>query len=447
MTRRVFLGLSLSEALLEVLLVLCQWLRVDAVCPTVCSCSPSHREVDCSWRALKLLPNGLQHNLRSLNLSHNRFHDLDNQLTVYTHLRILDLSHNRLSRLPADLPRSLWQLHASTNRVPLLDKNDTVYQWNLRVLDLSHNKLERAIFINNTLSNLRTLNLSHNHLWTLPTNLPAHLESIDLSNNLLIKVLPGSLDRLPGLTHFYLHANRFTALPFAALDKLTSLRIITLEGNPWGCHLHADIAYLLSWSQRSSALILGCPCHTQTVCGGVRPSRTGRWHFGSYNSPPLAAGAQEMSSSPPPEGIVTMFWFHKIPTQAIITSSLTPQPEETRQSLHFHLAPASTTDKDHMWHTSLTSPANALHTAGTSSTSDTGLIRDTITDRDDSTLATAWVFITENPSLQTKKTTTLRTRSVRRNNHSFPSGGKNNSPTTHSPTFKFWYFSLLFLLD
>uniref|UniRef100_A0A665VKV0 Oligodendrocyte myelin glycoprotein a n=1 Tax=Echeneis naucrates TaxID=173247 RepID=A0A665VKV0_ECHNA len=216
-------------------------------------------------------------------------------LTMYTHLRILDLSHNRLSHLPTGLPRSLWQLHASSNRLHLLDKNDTVYQWNLRMLDLSNNKLERAIFINNTLISLCTLNLSYNHFWTLPTNMPLHLEVIDLSHNLLVKVLPGSLDRLPRLTHFYLHANRFSTLPFGVLDKLTSLRIITLGDNPWDCHLYADITYLLSWTQHSPARVLGCPCHTQSVCGGVRPGKTGGWHFASYNLPPLAASAQDLT--------------------------------------------------------------------------------------------------------------------------------------------------------
>uniref|UniRef100_A0A3Q1FXI5 Oligodendrocyte-myelin glycoprotein-like n=1 Tax=Acanthochromis polyacanthus TaxID=80966 RepID=A0A3Q1FXI5_9TELE len=229
--------LFLNEALLEIVLVLWLGSRVLAVCPSMCSCSHSHREVDCSWRGLRLLPDGLQHNLRSLNLSHNRFQNLDGQLTAYTHLRILDLSHNRLNQLPVDLP---------------------LYQWNLRMLDLSHNKLERATFINNTLIKLCTLNLSHNHFWTLPTNLPINLETIDLSHNLLVKVLPDSLDRLPRLTHFYLHANRFTTLPFGVLDKTTSLRVITLGDNPWACHLYADTAYLVSWTQRTSARVLGC---------------------------------------------------------------------------------------------------------------------------------------------------------------------------------------------
>lgn len=80
-------------------------------------------------------------NLVSLNLSHDQILDLDGQLTACTHLRFLDLPHNRLSHLPGSLPCSLWELHASSNRLKSLSKNDTVHQWNMRLLDLSANRL------------------------------------------------------------------------------------------------------------------------------------------------------------------------------------------------------------------------------------------------------------------------------------------------------------------
>lgn len=451
-SRHELLKLPPNEALLELLLVLLLGLRVLAVCPSVCSCSRSHREVDCSWRGLRQLPNGLQHNLRSLNLSHNRFHNLDGQLTPYTHLRVLDLSHNRLSHLPTDLPRSLWQLYAASNRIQLLDKNDTVYQWNLRTLDLSNNKLERAIFINNTLINLCTLNLSYNHFWTLPTNMPAHLETIDLSHNLLVKALPGSLDRLPKLTHLYLHANRFSTVPFGVLDKMASLRLITLGDNPWACHLYDDITYLLSWTQRTPAHVLGCPCHTQPVCGGLRPGRTGGWHFASYNLPPLAASAQEMSSMPP-EARVTGWWYmsvsallsttketlstqhHPFTTTPISISSLPLRTTGTHLTINHLSATDSPAAADHMLHTDShlisstvkASPSDSLHTTDTSAISDTSFITKTPI-RAYMTLATDRFFTTESPSILTKKTTTLRTRSVRRQNQSLPSGISNSSP-------------------
>uniref|UniRef100_A0A3B3ZRU5 LRRNT domain-containing protein n=1 Tax=Periophthalmus magnuspinnatus TaxID=409849 RepID=A0A3B3ZRU5_9GOBI len=160
--RNVLLKRSPNKALLELLLLLLLGWRVLAVCPSMCTCSRSHREVDCSWRGLRLLPDGLQYNLH-------------------------------------------------------------------------------------------------------------------LSNNLLVRVLPGSLDRLPRLTHFYLQANRFTTMSFGVLDKLTSLRIIHLGSNPWACHVPNEIAYIAYWAQQTSARVLGCPCHTQSICGGVA-SESGKWY-------------------------------------------------------------------------------------------------------------------------------------------------------------------------
>uniref|UniRef100_A0A3P8W103 Oligodendrocyte-myelin glycoprotein n=1 Tax=Cynoglossus semilaevis TaxID=244447 RepID=A0A3P8W103_CYNSE len=96
-----------------------------------------------------------------------------------------------------------------------------------------------------------------------------------LPDGLQHNVLPGSLDRLPKLTHMYLHANRFSMLPFGVLDKLTSLKVITLGNNPWGCRSYSDINYLLSWTQHTPAKVLGCPCHTQSDLRTVTPRTSG----------------------------------------------------------------------------------------------------------------------------------------------------------------------------
>ncbi|XP_034034657.1 oligodendrocyte-myelin glycoprotein-like [Thalassophryne amazonica] len=426
----MLISVSLYEALLQLLVMLSLGLRVLAVCPSMCSCSRSHREVDCSWRALRELPDGLQHNLRSLNLSHNRFHSLDGQLTAYTHLRVLDLSHNRLDHLPMRLPRSLWQLYAASNRIHMLDKNDTVNQWNLQRLDLSHNKIERAVFINNTMTNLRMINLSHNHFWTLPTNMPMHLETIDLSHNLLVKVLPGSLDRLPRLTHFFLHANRFSTLPFGVLDKITALRLITLGNNPWSCHLPNALAYLISWTQHTTTFVLGCPCHTQAICGGVNPGRKKDEHFASYNLPPLTASAEDQSSVPA-QVTATWWWYRSFSTQlstrlhqpftATPIGFSTPSPGTV--GLHLttkYLSATNIHPNSHfIFGQEKISPMNRL--GNTDAMSEASSISNTSIPVDTG-MATDQFFMTQNPSLHTKKTTTLRTRSVRRPNQSLASG-------------------------
>ncbi|XP_056296849.1 oligodendrocyte-myelin glycoprotein isoform X2 [Pseudoliparis swirei] len=263
--------------------------RVVAVCPTVCTCSRGHRVVDCSSRGLTKLPPGLQHNINFVNLSFNSLQALESQLSHYAHLRTLDLSYNRLEALPPALPRSLWHIRASGNHLRSLDKNDTAYHWNLRVLDLSDNELERVVFINNTLPGLRALDLSYNRFWTVPTNMPHHLESVDLSHNYLVQILPGSLDRLPRLARFYLHANRFSWLPEGAFEKLAALEALTLGDNPWACEEEENISKLLAWAGRARATVSGCPCYTKPVCGRQAPPGRERPSAAPSTEPPLWA--------------------------------------------------------------------------------------------------------------------------------------------------------------
>ncbi|KAM6970517.1 oligodendrocyte-myelin glycoprotein-like [Aplochiton taeniatus] len=289
-----------ASVLAGLLLFLC-WSLVGSICPSVCSCSRGHRVVDCSSRSLRRLPPGLQHNIRSLNLSYNSLQGVGSQLSHYGHLRTLDLSYNHLDRLPSALPRALWELHAAGNQLRSLDKNDTAYHWNLQVLDLSANELERVVFINNTLPSLHTLNLSHNRFWTVPTNMPHNVEIVDVSHNYLVQILSGSLDRLHRLARFYLHANRFSWVPEGVFDLLTGLEVMTLGDNPWACEEEENITRLLQWAEKSHALILGCPCYTRPTCGQAHVATPGgEWHYASYTEQPLGADARELEHDGPP---------------------------------------------------------------------------------------------------------------------------------------------------
>ncbi|NXQ28866.1 OMGP protein, partial [Alaudala cheleensis] len=246
------------------------------ICPSSCKCSGNDRNVDCSGRNLTVLPQGLQDNLTYLNLSFNQFVDLDHQLTRFTNLRTLDISNNWLKNVPAHLPKSLWELYATNNNIKVLQKLDTAYQWNLRVLDVSRNLVERAVLINNTLSSLKFLNLSSNKLWTVPTNMPYNIETVDLSNNFLSQILPGTLVRLQHLRSLYLHNNKFSYIPDKAFDQLSQLQVITLYNNPWSCSDNQNIPYVLQWVQGTAARVLGAPCAEQpwlsTVPAPARPT-------------------------------------------------------------------------------------------------------------------------------------------------------------------------------
>lgn len=142
-------------------------------------------------------------------------------LIIQTHCRCLFQFYVVLCRVPWNgVGQTLTSL---SPRVSLQQACSPKHRSNLS------GRLQSVTFINNTLINLSLLNLAENHFWTVPTNLPANLKTIDLFYNFLFLVLLGSLDRLPRLTHFHLHDNRFSTLPFSALDKLMLLSVIILS--------------------------------------------------------------------------------------------------------------------------------------------------------------------------------------------------------------------------
>ncbi|XP_051971869.1 oligodendrocyte-myelin glycoprotein-like [Xyrauchen texanus] len=409
--------MHLSAVLLSLLLLQFICTEVYTECPTICSCSESQRTVDCSWRGLRHLPVGLQRNIQSLNLTHNRLSDLDHHLSSFTHLRILDISYNRLLHLPASLPRALWEINVSGNRLRVLNKDDTAYQWNLRVLDLSINKLERVVFINNTLPNLKALNLSHNKFWTVPTNMPQNLNVVDLSHNILAQILPGSLIRLSRLTQFYLHANRFTTVSEGVFEHLQGLKLITLGDNPWACEESANISHLLVWTKHTSARVLGCPCHTWHTCGEAHLSSTKSWHFGTYTLLPYIFGTKE-PNYPSIQAVPTHFWsktslLNTHHTGDDQTASYSPEEHESfRHNLFF-----TSTSKV---------PYPDIHTTteGPVRTGD---------------------FFTTNEIMisTTRRTTTLRTRSVKRANQNL---GRSTSSERVSGLFYTTMSSTLLLM-
>ncbi|XP_048412808.1 oligodendrocyte-myelin glycoprotein [Stegostoma tigrinum] len=232
-------------------------------CPAKCSCTQNDRYVDCSDQGLTELPENIQDNVVHLNISHNGIKDLSNQLTNFTNLRLLDISNNLLTHMPTEFPRALWEIYAANNRIKVLEKEDTVTQWNLKILDLSDNLIERAFLINNTLINLKFLNFSGNRFWTVPTNTPYNLETLDLSHNNLQNILPDTF-RQKGLSKLYLNNNSFTFIPNGTFDLLTGLQLITLYGNSWECNNLDSISYLLTWTKRVAATVLGVPCMEET---------------------------------------------------------------------------------------------------------------------------------------------------------------------------------------
>ncbi|NXW04740.1 LRC32 protein, partial [Fregetta grallaria] len=223
----------------------------------------------------------LLRNIEVLDLSANNLesHMAGWYVSNLTRLRMLDLSGNKMTRLPAGI---FW----STPRLRELDLSDNYIMeieegafealkelevvnlalnslhcisgfslTQLRVLNLSHNALE--LFVSEEGAEpylLQVLDLSHNRLLYFPELPKAHyLTHLNLSNNLIASLLPGSrhlgefvlryeemarfnrtLHTAAGLTHVAdldLSNNRLQLFPFTFFHSLGSLHSLSLAMN------------------------------------------------------------------------------------------------------------------------------------------------------------------------------------------------------------------------
>ena len=223
----------------------------------------------------------LLRNIEVLDLSANNLesHMAGWYISNLTRLRMLDLSGNKMTRLLAGIfwstPR-LRELDLSNNYI--MEIEEGVFEaleelevvnlalnslhcisgfslTQLRVLNLSHNALE--LFVSEEGAEpylLQVLDLSHNRLLYFPELPKAHyLTHLNLSNNLIASLLPGSLHpgefvlcyeemarfnrtlhTAAGLTHVAdldLSNNRLQLFPFAFFHSLGSLHSLSLATN------------------------------------------------------------------------------------------------------------------------------------------------------------------------------------------------------------------------
>ncbi|NWU47702.1 LRC32 protein, partial [Dromas ardeola] len=223
----------------------------------------------------------LLRNIEVLDLSANNLesHMAGWYVSNLTRLRMLDLSGNKMTRLPAGIFRStprLRELDFSNNYImeieegafEALEELEVVNLalnslhcisgfslTQLRVLNLSHNALE--LFVSEGGAEpylLQVLDLSHNRLLYFPELPKAHyLTHLNLSNNLIASLLPGSrhpgefalrykemarfnrtLRTVAGLTHVAdldLSNNRLQLFPFTFFHSLGSLHSLSLAKN------------------------------------------------------------------------------------------------------------------------------------------------------------------------------------------------------------------------
>ncbi|KAG9337680.1 hypothetical protein JZ751_028330 [Albula glossodonta] len=162
----------------------------------------------------------------------------------------VDCSGRGLTRLPDSIPLDVRRLLLSDNWIPWIPSDFLVLYSDLVYLDLRNNSLSRIEpGTLSTSSRLVFLDLGSNNLTEIPSGTFGESRSLiklRLGNNPYLSMV--SEDAFMGLTslrELELERNALSSLDVGVLGQLPSLRVVRLEGNPWVCN--CNFAKLFGW--------------------------------------------------------------------------------------------------------------------------------------------------------------------------------------------------------
>ncbi|XP_066227890.1 nephrocan-like [Saccopteryx leptura] len=175
-------------------------------------------------------PLALPH-LKHMSMENNKLHLIPASFFISLQsLQFLSFSGNFLTKIPINLPKSLLSLKMERNQLKVVRFRDMKHLENLSHLYLSENSIS-SIDEAQLLSNLTTLELSQNQLQMLPLKLPARLQKLDISNNLIQKVTVQDFQDLRDLKHLFLDNNIVSLFEAGALQSCSQLSNLALEQN------------------------------------------------------------------------------------------------------------------------------------------------------------------------------------------------------------------------
>ncbi|XP_077157221.1 nephrocan-like [Paroedura picta] len=170
-------------------------------------------------------------NLKYLSMENNKLQSFPGSFFTTLHtLLFLNLNGNLLTKTPPNLPKSLLSLRLERNQLKMLRSEDVKQLANLSELCLSENQLS-SVDGTQFLSSLTRLELAGNQLQRIPVNLPATLQKIDFSNNLIEKIKVQDFQNLQDLKHLFLDNNVVKMFEDGALQRCTLLSNLALEQN------------------------------------------------------------------------------------------------------------------------------------------------------------------------------------------------------------------------
>ncbi|XP_032718443.1 nephrocan-like [Lontra canadensis] len=175
-------------------------------------------------------PLALPH-LKRMSMENNRLHLIPpNFFTSLQSLQFLSFSGNFLTKIPINLPKSLLSLKMERNQLKVVSFRDMKHLERLSHLYLSENSLS-SIDGAQILANLTTLELSQNQVQMLPLRLPAKLQKLDISNNLIQRVTAQDFQDLRDLKHLFVDNNIVSLFEAGALQMCSQLSNLALEQN------------------------------------------------------------------------------------------------------------------------------------------------------------------------------------------------------------------------
>lgn len=167
----------------------------------------------------------------------------------------VDCSGRGLTRLPDEIPLDVRRLLLADNWIPRIPSDFLVLYSDLVYLDLRNNSLSHIEpGTLSTTSRLVFLDLGSNNLTEIPKGTFGESRSLiklRLGNNpYLSMVNEEAFLGLTSLRELELERNALSTLKVGALSQLPSLRVVRLEGNPWVCN--CNFANLFVWLMENS---------------------------------------------------------------------------------------------------------------------------------------------------------------------------------------------------
>ncbi|CAB3363854.1 Hypothetical predicted protein [Cloeon dipterum] len=175
----------------------------------------------------------LESNLRTLDMSDNKFASLPPWLGNFKMLKHLTISNNRITNLPEEIGMliKLDTFAAHGNRIASLPDSISALS-NLKIVDLSGNKLKNFPSVFNGLKKLNSIDLSKNEITEVTEEAckDLHVVEINLNQNQISSITP-KLGECPKLRTLRLEENCLQIPVVIPLMRDSTISLLALEGN------------------------------------------------------------------------------------------------------------------------------------------------------------------------------------------------------------------------